>query len=409
MRRGRGEGSIFFHARKRRWCATLTVGYSATGRRRRRSIYARTKGELLARLQALRSQVVAGTLPEPRRITLAAFLDAWLEGANLRPATKALYRGAITAHITPHIGGVAVSRLAPMEIQRLLAALKECGVGAAMRQVVYRVLRRSLRQAVRQRLLAHDPCEGVEPPRYAAPPISPFSIEELRRFFAAARADRLGALYILLGTTGLRVGEALGLTWKSIDLSRGVATITQQLLEVSGRVTMADLKTSGSRREVPLAALAVAALKEHRKAQLVAGHYRGEDGLVFTDGDGGPLRRSNLRRRSYHPLLQAAGLPRRPLHVLRHSVATALLGEGVPVHVVSALLGHVRPSITLNVYAGYAAVMGQDAAARLNRLFDGQPMDSQVGVHPRTMADAGGISVEGGNASRTPLVDASAQ
>lgn len=367
QRRGRGEGTIIYRPEKKLWAGVITTGYTPTGQRRRRWVYAKTKGDLLERVHALRQEAKTGTLAEPNRVTLAAFLDRWLESAELRPSTRALYQGAIRKHIAPRLGGVALPRLTPLQIQEALAGMERMAASPAVRALVFRILRRALRDARAWRLIAVHPCDGVPRPRYAPPPIVPFTPAELGRFFAAARTDRLHALYVLLGTAGLREGEALGLHWSDVDLQNGTATITRQLTEVRGHLALTDPKTPKARRQVPLSALAVEALKEHRKRQLAAGYYRG-DGLVFSDASGGPLRRSNLRRRSYYPLLEKAQLPRRTLHSLRHGVATALLGEGVPVQVVSAILGHSRPSITLNVYAAYLPNMGKEAAARLDRL-----------------------------------------
>lgn len=387
-RRGRGEGSVFFHTGKQRWAATITVGYSATGQRRRRSIYAPTKAALLERLQALRQSAAAGTLPEPNRMTLAAFLDRWLPTAGYRPSTRANCDSLIKKHILPHLGGVAVSQLTPMAIQAMLTTLKTAGVGAATRKKVYDLLHRSLRDAVAWRLVTRHPSEGIASPKYNPPAITPFTAEEVAQFFAAARTDRLSAFYAVLATTGMRLGETMGMAWSSIDLDKGTATVTRQLSEVRGKLSITDPKTPRARREIQLTRLAIEALREHRKRQLAAGHYRA-DGLVFTDTDGKPLRRSNLRRRSYYPLLEKAKLPRRTLHSLRHGLATMLLCDRVPVQVVSAILGHSRPSITLNFYAAYLPSMGKEAAVRLDRILsrtaNGQP--DYNGGHQGTAAD----------------------
>jgi hypothetical protein len=149
MRRGNGEGSIFYHERKRRWVGTITTGYDAHGQRRRRSVSARTKGALLERLQQLQTQHATGTLPAPSTVTLAAFLQTWLAAADLRPGTRAFYAGVIRTHVLPRLGGVAVSRLTPSLLQTTLADLQRAGVGAATCTRVFAILRTALRQAVR--------------------------------------------------------------------------------------------------------------------------------------------------------------------------------------------------------------------------------------------------------------------
>lgn len=81
--------------------------------------------------------------------------------------------------------------------------------------------------------------------------------EEVRRFLDAARGDRLHALYCLLVGTGLRAGEALGLTWPCVDLERGTLEIRQQLCELSGKLWLHEPKTKAAMRTVDLPAFAV--------------------------------------------------------------------------------------------------------------------------------------------------------
>lgn len=185
-------------------------------------------------------------------------------------------QGAIRKHIAPRLGGVTLARPTPLQIQETLADLERDGTSPAVRALVFRILHRALRDAHAWRLLAVHPCDGVPRLRYAAPPVTPFTPQEVVRFFAAAREDRLHGLYVLLGTAGLREGEALGLHWSDLNLQDGTATITRQLTEVRGHLALSEPKTPKARRQVPLPALAVDALKDHRKRQLASGHYRAE-------------------------------------------------------------------------------------------------------------------------------------
>ena len=115
---------------------------------------------------------------------------------------------------------------------------------------------------------------------------------------------------------------------------------------------------------VTLPERAVTALARHRD------RIEGEpdpDALVFTDR-GQPWRRSRFARAAWAPLLKGAGLPALGVHVLRHGHATLLLGAGVPVHTVSARLGHSNPSITLSVYSHAFEADGKAVAERVQGL-----------------------------------------
>ena len=90
---------------------------------------------------------------------------------------------------------------------------------------------------------------------------------------------------------------------------------------------------------------------------------------VFCDKNGGPLRKSNLTRRDFKPLLKAAGLPPIRFHDLRHTAATLLLAQGVHPKIVQERLGHSQISITLDTYSHVLPSMQRDAAQRLDDLF----------------------------------------
>ncbi len=91
-------------------------------------------------------------------------------------------------------------------------------------------------------------------------------------------------------------------------------------------------------------------------------------GLVFTDTEGHPVRKSNLRRRSFEALLRRAGLPRIRLHDLRHTAATLHLSEGTHPRVVQEMLGHSSVALTLSVYSHVLPSLQREAAARMDAL-----------------------------------------
>ena len=175
----------------------------------------------------------------------------------------------------------------------------------------------------------------------------------------AAKGDRLEALYILAVTTGLRQGELLGLHWDDIDLGGSALRVRHTLHELNGRVWIGEPKTRRARRQVDLPAIAVMALQHHREGMLIEGR---PVGLVFCNNQGGPLRKSNLVRRSFLPLLKRAGLPVIRFHDLRHTAATLLLVQGVHPKIVQERLGHSQISLTLDTYSHILPGMGREAA-----------------------------------------------
>jgi integrase len=134
---------------------------------------------------------------------------------------------------------------------------------------------------------------------------------------------------------------------------------------------------------VLLPELAATALVDHRARQAAEREQQGgcweEHGLVFPNLVGRPLKPSNLRQRSFFPLLARAGLPRIRFHDLRHSCATLLLGEGVHPKIVSDLLGHSQIGITLDLYSHVTATMQAVAVEAMGQLLGVEGNSSTTG------------------------------
>lgn len=390
-RRGRGEGSVF-RRRDGLWAGSLTVGYTETGRRRRRAVYGKTKGEVLAKLARLQHQALTGTLSDPQRLTVAAFLARWLEDAA-RPAIQASthrrYGEIIRLHVVPCIGGAVLSRLTPAHVQGMLTVMEKGGASARVRQMTFNVLHRALGQALRWGMVSRNVCDAVARPRVPRRTMRTLDAAQVRLLLAEAKGGRLEALYVLAVSTGMRQGELLGLQWEDVDLDRGTVQIRHQLQELAGRLALVEPKTVKSRRRVDLPALAVVALMEHRERARAQGRSVGE-GYVFTDTEGGPLRKSNLLRRSFFPLLTLRALredlrkqgvaegalpkplPRVRFHDLRHTAATLHLAGGTHPKVVQEMLGHSTISMTLDTYSHTVPSMQKEAAATMDRLLGRQ-------------------------------------
>jgi integrase len=201
----------------------------------------------------------------------------------------------------------------------------------------------------------------------------PLSPDEARNLIEAARGDKLEAPYILAVHTGMRQGELLGLKWEDVDLNEGVIHIRRTVVCSGGRISLGEPKTKGSRRPVHLTGAAVEALKAHLERQLedierLGDLYR-DHGLVFTSEVGTLINPSNLRRRSFAPLLQRAGLPRIRFHDLRHTCAKLLLSRNVHPKYVQELLGHATVAITLDTYSHVIRGMGDHTARAMEDVF----------------------------------------
>jgi len=184
----------------------------------------------------------------------------------------------------------------------------------------------------------------------------------------AASGERFEALYVLAIHTGLRQGELLSLKWDDVDVENGLIRVRRTLTRHRGRLLLGEPKTKRSRRTVRLTEPARDALRDHLVRQDVqieslGDLYRDQD-LVFATQRGTLVNPSNLRKRSFAPLLNKAGLPRIRFHDLRHTCATLLLARNVNPKIVSEMLGHATIAITLDTYSHVLPNM-EDSATRV--------------------------------------------
>ena len=200
--------------------------------------------------------------------------------------------------------------------------------------------------------------------------VETLSAENVGAFFSAASQDRFGALYVLTVTSSLRPGELLALKREDVDLEAGALSVRRSVSEdEGGPIIREETKTSSGRR-LELLPVADEALKKHRLRQNEERvRYRGlwrDLGLIFPSTTGTIMRRNNLHRRSYKPLLKKAGLPDIRLYDLRHTFATPIFENKEQLKLVSEMLGHASVKQTANTYTHISPTMHREAAMRLN-------------------------------------------
>jgi integrase len=184
-----------------------------------------------------------------------------------RPSTFTHYSKKL-AYVLPAVGTVRLDKLMRQDVDRVLVALRARGLSARTVSHVRAVLRNALQSAVRDGKLPRNPAADAEPRALGARADTMHVLDpaEAGQLVAAARDDRLGSMAVLALTTGMRMGEVLGLRWCDVDLAACVLRITYALQRIDGRQTLVQPKTERSRRAIPLPSVAVEAL-ERRHAQ----------------------------------------------------------------------------------------------------------------------------------------------
>jgi integrase len=348
------EGSVFQRADSR-WCAKYKDARGVW-----RYIYRSSKGEAKQALRAALKDRDEGI--SPNKMTVAVFLDEWLESAKgaVSYRTWLNHECIVRLHLKTEIGTTKLVKLTPKGIHGLYRSKLAEGLSRGRVRKIHVTLNRALKDAVRWRYISRNPAAEVSPPQEYQREINVLTPEQVKHLLSAARGDRLEAAYVLAATVGLRQGECLALRYEDIDFDEGTLKVRRTVW----RNNVYPPKTPHSRRTIKLPKIALDALKRHRDNNGGA-----KEGYLFPTKHGNPVDAHNFIHRPWKRMLRKAGLSESTrYHDLRHGAASLLLSQGVPVPVVSNLLGHRDSSITLRVYAHMIDGMNAMAATVIDDL-----------------------------------------
>lgn len=370
---GMARGSVF--AKDGGWAFRVDAGVSPeTGKRRQllRQGF-RTKRAAEQALAEAQQSVVQGAVVAKSSMKVGDFIDQWLETqrGRLRPST--LYSYSVTAkRIRSGLGHVQVQALTPLQIEAFYADLMATGgrtgkpLSAKTVRNTHVVLRKSLADAERLGIVQRNAAASAKGPAIERPEFGVWTSDQLRTFLASIEDHRLYATFLLLATTGMRRGEALGLRWRDVDLDARQLAVVQNLTNVNGALTVGKPKTARSRRVLYLDDTTVAAIRRHQELQRdelrgFPTEVEGAGDLVFRD-EAGEAVPPDWFSREFRQLVEEAGVPIIRLHDVRHTYATLALKAGVHVKIVSERLGHASIAITLDLYSHVIPGLARDAA-----------------------------------------------
>ena len=297
----------------------------------------------------------------PNRQLLADYCERWIEDVKsiqgLKPRTLAAYRAAVRNHIRPFSHGLSLAETNRESIQGIYAHLQKLGKTYYSLKDVRAVLCGALDEAVSSGTILLNPARTVRLPR--KPKIRPvhFTQEEVKKILDAAVYLGEEARWSVAFLLGLRQGECLGLTWDCVELDSEDPhlNVCKTLTRVTGKgLVVGEPKTTSSNRIVPLSTEIVEILRHHRLIQKEALFKSGirwrETTAVFATPKGTAMDPANDRK-AWIRLLKTAGVPFRKLHAARHTTATIMHANNVPLLTISHILGHSSIATTAEFYA----------------------------------------------------------
>lgn len=339
-----------------------------------------TAEELAAKLTDRRSrQQRAGSSLHLGEFLLGQWLPA--KEVTLAPSTHARHVTSIEHYLLPHLGDTPLRRLRTEHLEalyrRLLITGSRRGGPLAAKTIMnlHQIVRSALNDAVARGLLVTNPAAAAHVPDPRKRPSSrrrarSWTARELSTFLTSTAANRHWMLFRLTAATGMRRGEIVGLRWDDVHLDTNRIEVTQAITSVGYRLEFSHLKTRTSRRNITVDADTMDLLARWQREQtteLAEADVTNVHGLVFVRPNGQPLHP--------HSVSQAFGRAQRPIdvspirfHDLRHTHASLLLRDRVPIKVVSERLGHSNPAFTMATYQHVLPGMQDDAAAAFGQL-----------------------------------------
>ena len=387
-KRGNGDGTIAKRTVTRNgkqytfWEGRLTIGTDpGSGKQVRKSFTGKTQKEVREKMQAAAVSVNEGQFFEPSKMTVKEWFETWIKeySGDKKYFTIDQYNSFGKNHILPELGAVKLSALSPVHIQKFYNKLsseisEKTGKPLSAKSIrnIHGILSKCLNVAVNQGLIKSNPCERVTVPKVVKAQIEPLTEDEQKAFLKAIQSHRYNVLFTTMLFTGMRISEAIGLTWDCVDTQKGTLKVYRQLqkrLKKDGGYTFAPLKNSKT-RIVQLSPYIIDLLQKHKIKQqqqrLAAGElWKGFDNLeeqetafVFCDDLGQHLKQDTVRS-DFKELC-----PDSRVHDLRHTFAVNSLQAGDDFKTVSESLGHATAAFTLDVYGHVSDEMRKQHAAR---------------------------------------------
>lgn len=345
-RRIAGEGSLYQRESDGRWVGVIDLGWVG-GKRKRKTVYGRTKTEASNRMKEARKDIEQGVIPSDAKVS--QWMKHWLDeiaAKRVRSKTLYVYRGYVRRWITPEIGAVRLDKLTAAHVRGMLRSMEDADLSPASRKQALAILQRALKVAVHEQRVVRNVAELVDRPKVTRRPHGALTRDETMAMLdlLAAYGDdgewAITSRFLAALLAGLRQGEALGLRWEDVALAEGRMHVRRSVQRLPGRgLVEQPVKSKDSVRVVPLMPPLALALTRHAEAGTV-GYVWGGERPTDPRADWG----------TWKGLLWSARVADRPLHSARSTTANILHEARVPDRVIAAILGHADFEVTWSHY-----------------------------------------------------------
>ena len=356
-----GAGSIVYEPERKKYRAYIT---DALGKRISKRFDSSDEADMW--LSQIKLDLYNNTYIPKSNITVGEWILEYLStycAPNIR--AKTLIRYMQTARHLEPISGILLQELDARQVQYFYNNLPK--MSDSSKNKIHKLLKAAITKAHILELVKKNIMNAIPAPKVSKPKIEIFKREELQAISDVLKTNstyrRYYLLFLLTINTGMRLGEVLGLKRKCVF--DDYVVINNSLQDINGKMVDTPPKTAAGEREITI----TRDLSSDLKKRFNSGKIVSFDGYIFQSKNGTPLRPNQIER-AWKSILLLASVPHKKFHVLRHTHATQLLANGVPLLEVSKRLGHSRASHTLDLYGH--AIPGYDASLpnKISKIFN---------------------------------------
>lgn len=387
-KKGNGEGSIYKYQKNgiTYYKGQLTIGRNEEGKLIRKSFNSKKKQDVINAMTEYKAKVLTGDLSSNDKITLSEWYHTYLfefRKNDLKPSTFERYYSIYKNYIiSSEIGSIKLINLRTIDLQQYYnKLLRDEKKTASIVVTINKYITTVLHEAVRQDIIKKCCASLVRLPKVEYnSDFAVLSLKEQKEFINGIQKHKFKCLFLTALGSGLREGELLALKWSDLDLNEGTISVTKSIKRVpiiapdgsrTYKLIEQQPKTKNSVRTVPLPNNLINELAEYKIQQntlkIKNRNIYNDMNYVFADDYGNPLE-SKRPNRNFQSILKSIGITPIKFHSLRHTYATRLFEQNVPIKTVQKLMGHKDSNTTLDIYTHVMPEEKLKAVDKINNL-----------------------------------------
>ena len=364
-----------FKDKNGRWRGRVELPKGRDGVRKKQEFYgvtglsdAKQEKELWSRVNALQYEIDNNLYMNESDATVEDYLNDWYKvyTVDLAETTRELYRLYIDKHIaTSDLAKLKIKKLLPIQLQEYYNVKSEKLSGKSVGKL-HSFLNLALKDAMKNRLIKYNPCDGVNKPKSKRFRPNIYSEEMFNRLVTITQGTFDEVCILLAGVCGLRRGEIFGLRLRDIDIKQCKISVIETVVRMNGDWIIKDPKSETSKRTIKIPKFVIDVIAEYLTSLKVV-----------------PERIcSQFKPSSYSQhfkkLLEDNGLPHIRLHDLRHFNASLMMRYDIPDKIAADRLGHSQIQMTRH-YQHSSSDMDNEASNIIEDIFTLKSKDKKAG------------------------------